>query len=338
MAGQKNKKESEKKKSKKKSKKRKKPKKNVEIKSVSKIATTINKGNKDTITAKNTRETNKPSDSFNKIENEIKDKCAENALNNPKLNIINLLNNIINKIKMGNEVLNQDIDDLKNLIMNIVDNNDKLAKNVENLNKEMIKKDQEIQKLGQEYQMQKQNIEKQNQNIDDLEERIEALEKDCDDMKYIISRIQFRDLSKNFLKCFNPYLLDDDFQKIKDNKQLRGEIISNRLKTLFPNADKKKMKVVQDLIKCSSDLINEGNYLAHSITIEEYEDEIENYKHEKNIEQIKSPVIFCFVYFLGISQKFDESFDDSYLFLRQNFKRNLKSLKSKNLLENYFNY
>ena len=39
--------------------------------------------------------------------------------------------------------------------MNIVDNNDKLAKNVENLNKEMIKKDQEIQKLGQEYQMQK---------------------------------------------------------------------------------------------------------------------------------------------------------------------------------------
>jgi len=157
-------------------------------------------------------------------------------------------------------------------------------------------------------------------------------------MKYIISRIQFRDLSKNFLKCFNPYLLDDDFQKIKDNKQLRGEIISNRLKTLFPNADKKKMKVVQDLIKCSSDLINEGNYLAHSITIEEYEDEIENYKHEKNIEQIKSPVIFCFVYFLGISQKFDESFDDSYLFLRQNFKRNLKSLKSKNLLENYFNY
>ena len=251
-AGQKNKKESEKKKSKKKSKKRKKPKKNVEIKSVSKIATKINKGNEDTITAKNTRETNKPSDSFNKIENEIKDKCAENALNNPKLNIINLLNNIINKIKMGNEVLNQDIDDLKNLIMNIVDNNDKLAKNVENLNKEMIKKDQEIQKLGQEYQMQKQNIEhlieeneKQNQNI---EERIEALEKDCDDMKYIISRIQFRDLSKNFLKCFNPYLLDDDFEKIKDKKQERGEIISNRLKKLFPNADKKKIKVVQDLV------------------------------------------------------------------------------------------
>ena len=344
ITSQKNQKKIGKKKNKK-SKKKKKPEKNVEIKPVSKITTTINEGNNDIIMTKNTTEPNEPSVSFNKINNEIKDKCEENDLNNPKLNIINLFNNIVNKIKMGNEVLNQDIDNLKNLIMNIVDNNDKLAKNVEKLNEEMVKKNQEIQKLSQEYQMQKQNIghlveenEKQNQNIGDLEERIEALEKDCDDMKYIISRIQFRDLSKNFLKCFNPYLLDDDFKKIKDNKQLRGEIISNRLKKLFPNADKKKMKVVQDLIKCSSDLINEGNYLAHSITIEEYEDEIENYKNEKNIEQIKSPVIFCFVYFLGISQKFDESFDNSYLFLRQNFNRNLKSLKSKNLLENYFNY
>ena len=328
----------------KKSKKKRKQDKIAKNMTVPEIKAKLNKANVGTTIDKTTTENHKSDDSINKIDDEIKGKHPENELNNPKLNIINLFNNIVNKIKMGNEVLNQDIDNLKNLIMNIVDNNDKLAKNVEKLNEEMVKKNQEIQKLSQEYQMQKQNIghlveenEKQNQNIGDLEERIEALEKDCDDMKYIISRIQFRDLSKNFLKCFNPYLLDDDFKKIKDNKQLRGEVISNRLKKLFPNADKKKMKVVQDLIKRSSDLINEGNYLAHSITIEEYEDEIENYKNEKNIEQIKSPVIFCFVYFLGISQKFDESFDNSYLFLRQNFNRNLKSPKSKNLLENYFN-
>ena len=113
IVGQKNKKEFEKKKSKKKSKKRKKAEKNAENKSVSKITKTINKGNEDTIMAKNTKETNKPSDSFNKIDNEIKDKYAENALNNPKLNIVNLLNNIVNKIKMGNEVLNQVIDNFK---------------------------------------------------------------------------------------------------------------------------------------------------------------------------------------------------------------------------------
>ena len=69
-------------------------------------------------------------------------------------------------------------------------------------------------------------------------------------------------------------------------------------------------------------------YLAHSITIDEYDYGMENYKEEKNIEQIESPVKFCFVYFLGISDKFDESFDNSYL------NRKFRSL-SKNLLEDY---
>ena len=58
------------------------------------------------------------------------------------------------------------------------------------------------------------------------------------------------------------------FSKIKKNKELRGEIIANRINQLFPNADKKKMKIIQDLVKYSSDLIYEGNYPAHSITID----------------------------------------------------------------------
>ena len=172
-------------------------------------------------------------------------------------------------------------------------------------------------------------------SIDNLEERIESLENDCDDLKYIISKIQFRDLSKNFLRCFNPYLIDDDFAEIKENKQLRGEIISNRINKLFPNANMDRMKIAQDLVKYSSSLINEGNYLVHSIIIEDYENEMENYKEEKNIQQIKSPVIFCFVYFLGISDRFDESFENSYSFLKKYFTRNIRSLKSENLLENY---
>ena len=93
------------------------------------------------------------------------------------------------------------------------------------------------------------------------------------------------------------------------------------------------MKIIQDLVKYSSELIYEGN-LAHSITIDEYDYGMENYKEEKNIEQIESPVKFCFFYFLGISDKFDESFDNSYLFLMQYFNRKFRSL-SKNLLEDY---
>jgi hypothetical protein len=164
------------------------------------------------------------------------------------------------------------------------------------------------------------------------------LEEDCENLKDAINKIKFRDLSKNFLKCFHDYLTEEDLKLIRANKKLRGEIISNRIGILYPNADKEKVKVIKNLVKSSADLINEGNYLAHSITLSEYENEIECYKQEKKVEQVKSPVIFCFVYFLGISNKFDDLFENSYNFLRLSFNRNLKSAKSKDLLDNYFNY
>ena len=333
----------------KKYKKKKKQEKTVKNMTISEITPKLNNGNTGINIDKNTNEINKPNDPINKIDDEIKGKNPNNELNNPKLNIINLFNNIVNKINMGNEVLKNDIENVKHLILDVVENNDKLSENVEKLNGEMEKKNQEINRLNKEYdllieenKLQKKNIEQlveenkeQNKNIDNLEQRIENLENDCDELKYIISKIQFRDLSKNFLRCFNSYLLDEDFDKIKANKQLRGEIISNRINKLFPNADKERMKIIQDLLRYSSDLINKRNYLAHSITIEEYENEIKNYKEEKKIKQIQSPVIFCFVYFLEISEQYDESFDNSYSFLNQCFTRNLRSFKSKNLLENY---
>ena len=329
----------------KKSKKKRKQDKIAKNMTVPEIKAKLNKANVGTTIDKTTTENHKSDDSINKIDDKIKGKHPENELNNPKLNIINLFNNIVNKINMGNEDLKADIENLKNSILNVVD---KLEKNVEKLNGEMEEKNREIKRLNQECDLlreenkiQQENIEHlaeenelQNENIYDLEEKFESLENDCDDMRYIISKIQFRDYSKNFLRSFNSYLLDDDFAKIKKNKELRGEIIANRINQLFPNADKKKMKIIQDLVKYSSDLIYEGNYLAHSITIDEYDYGMENYKEEKNIEQIESPVKFCFVYFLGISDKFDESFDNSYLFLMQYFNRKFRSL-SKNLLEDY---
>ena len=156
---------------------------------------------------KNTIEINQSDNSLTKIEEGINDKCVENALDNPKLNILNLLNNILNKIKikMGNEVLKEDIDNLQNLMVNIVDSNDKLKKDVEKLTEEMQKKDLEIEKLNQENKKHKQDIGqlieenvKQSQDIENLKERVGFLEEDCEDMKDIISKIQFRDLSKLF--------------------------------------------------------------------------------------------------------------------------------------------
>jgi predicted nuclease with TOPRIM domain len=165
-------------------------------------------------------------------------------------------------------------------MVNIADNNDKLKKDVEKLTQEMKKKDLEIEKLYQENK-------KQSQDIENLEERVGFLEEDCENLKDTINKIKFRDLSKNFLKCFNQYLTNEDLEFIKDNKDLRGEIISNRIGILYPNDDKEKMKVIKNWVKSSSDLINEGNCLSHSITISEYENKIEYYKQEKNLEQVK---------------------------------------------------
>ena len=195
--------------------KKKKSQKKEDISKETEITAKINEGNVSINMPKNTIEINQSVKSLNKIEEGINDKWAENALDNPKLNILNLLNNILNKIKMGNEVLKEDIDNLQNLMVNIVDGNDKLKKDVEKLTEEMQKKDLEIEKLNQENKKHKQDIE-------NLKERLGFLEEDCEDMKDIISKIQFRDLSKNFLKCFNDYLTDEELKLIKKSKDLRG--------------------------------------------------------------------------------------------------------------------
>ena len=69
------------------------------------ITTKINEGNVSINMPKNTIEMNLSVNSLNKIKEGIKDKYAENTMDNPKLIIINMLNNIFIKIKMGNEVL-----------------------------------------------------------------------------------------------------------------------------------------------------------------------------------------------------------------------------------------
>lgn len=99
-----------KKKKNKKSKKKKSQKKKEDITKETEITAKINEGNTSVNMPKSTIEINQSVNPLNKIEEGINDKCAENALDNTKLNIINLLNNIINKIKMGNEILKEDID------------------------------------------------------------------------------------------------------------------------------------------------------------------------------------------------------------------------------------
>ena len=84
------------------------------------------------------------------------------------------------------------------------------------------------------------------------------------------------------------------------------------------------------MLEKSSDLIKQGNDLAHNVTLDKYNEEILEYKGEKGIKALESPIAFCFLISMGIA---DDLFDDAYTFLIQYFDRNLKAFDEKELLD-----
>lgn len=257
-------------------------------------------------------------------------------------NINKYLNNIINFINsnnMGNEAISQDLKGIQDLMLNIVNSNKNLEEKIEKMNQDYLKQKQiiqeqekKIQEQGKKIQDQKKVINKQSKDINDLKENVEILIEDSQEMKDIIGNIQYRDLSKNFLRTFWGFLDDKDWKNIRKNKKKKGDIIASKVNSAFPNANKQKMDIVLNLIKNSAKLIQEGNYFAHSRTLESYEDEINEYKKEKNLKNLTSPITFCFLVNLGISS---DIFDDSYSFLSQNFDNDLTASDIKSLLGLY---
>ena len=128
----------------------------------------------------------------------------------------------------------------------------------------------------------KEKLAKQEVNMTELKERVDFLEGEYEDIKVILNKIQFRDLSKKFLRCFYQYLKQEDWDNIRKDKNSRGKIIFGRIQNLFPNGNKRKMEIVKDLLLKSSNSLNKGNKYAHSFSIDEYQNEMEKYKKEKN--------------------------------------------------------
>ena len=228
---------------------------------------------------------------------------------------------------MGNENINKDMKNLQNLLLNIVDENNKMKGKIEEMNLNILKLNEKNLKLNEKYIKQREDIEK-------LKENDEFLRDEYQNIKEILSNIQYRDLSKNFLKCFGEFLTDEDWTEIGKNKKKRGEIIADRIQKSYPNVDKKKMLMVRKLIENSSDLILNGNDLAHSLTLDKYEieNEIQSYKEKKNLKKLNSPVAFCFLLNLGIS---DNELDEAYSFLINFFNRGLPT-EGSDLLDSYF--
>ena len=69
-------------------------------------------------------------------------------------------------------------------------------------------------------------------------------------------------------------MIKEDIEKPEKDITSKGEVISKRVETLFGNRQcKKKLIIVQNLFRKSYEMLIRGNDLAHSLTVENYEDE-----------------------------------------------------------------
>lgn len=256
-----------------------------------------------------------------------------------------LLEKLINKNNMGNDDSKNDLEKLKNIINGLVEDMDKYkaktdALEIDNHNiiEDMVKYKTKSDALEKDNHNMKEDIKeyklKTDQEIDNLKSRISDLEEECEETKEILGNIQCRKFSKNFLNCFDRYLTSDDEDRIKKNKKLKGVIISERIGKKFSGAEKNKLAVIQKLITSSSDLLNEANFFAHYLIIDNYEEEIKAYKNKKNLDKIDFPMTFCYLISLNIPQEY---FEDSFAFLKKYFNKKLKPKNDDNILESYLN-
>ena len=176
-------------------------------------------------------------------------------------------NNLFNYLKannMGNESIINDVKNIQKIMHCLEDDNNKIKMQMENMKLE-------LNQINQNHNLDIVNLKNENvtlnQRVKNLEESVEYLTKENNNIKEILGNIQCRDLSKKFLRAFTINLTDNDWWLIRKNREKKGKIISERIKKMYPNADKKKMNLIKILIEKSSSLILEGNSLAHHVEI-----------------------------------------------------------------------
>ena len=194
------------------------------------------------------------------------------------------INSILNKIiSMKNDDNSDNVEELRGIIFQIIDNNREMVKSMDIMNKKIEILSIENREMKKELNKEKDNT---NEKIKQLEETIQSLYDEIniinnknEEIKQALVKIQTRDMSKNFLRCFYSYLTKNDFKRIRKNYNLKGKIISDRIKEKFINIkEKEKLNIVLELIKRSFDSIMFGNDSAHSLTVDYYEEEIAQFK------------------------------------------------------------
>ena len=82
--------------------------------------------------------------------------------------------------------------------------------------------------------------EKMKEEVTNLKSRVDNLERDCNDMKNMFVIVQSRGFSRNFLSHFNHYLTDDDFSDIKARKISICDAIIKRVSEKYKEAGRNK--------------------------------------------------------------------------------------------------
>lgn len=279
-------------------------------------------------------------ESYNSKTTEEKNINLNNNINIGDINkndINALLDKILNMEKNSKEPF---VNELKNILYKIIDDNKEMKKNIENIKKELDSKNNDLNSIKKELDSKTKDWACLKKAMDKdkkiLNEKIDDLYSKNDEMKQILGNIQTRDFAKNFLRCFKRYLTDEDKKEIEDNLFSKGKIISKRIQEKFSAyKENREMDVLLNLINFSFDSLNTGNTMAHSILIENYKEEIGEYKKIKKLRTLNSPYIFCFLIGLGIPEEY---FDESFAFLKRYFYSSLTLKKrDKGFLEDYFN-
>ena len=263
--------------------------------------------------------------SVNKLNNNNKNrlKFLDNAKKDIEKVIIDLINKLVEMDNKDEKVKNALL--LKDMINNLIDqnnknikeNNDKFTVEINQLKESNDKLTDEIDKLTDEINQLKELTKQLKENYYKLNTKIEDLEDDNKEIKGILGTIQIRDLSKNFLRAFNRYLKEDDFNKIEKDYFKKGEIIANRIREKFSaNIKSKKMStIIIHLVLTAFQSLNEGNNFAHSIIFENFEIEIENFKKNYKIKIINYTELVIFLFSIGINEGSD--FENSLAFLKK---------------------
>lgn len=228
--------------------------------------------------------------------------CDNKELTEEKIININIgdinkkdIKDILDKIlKMDNNSRESYINELKDILYKIIDDNTEMKNKMKNMNASLNalaadkeKKEKELDSLKNELDLLKRELNNKNEvwakDKISLNEKIDNLNLVNDEIKQILGSIQTRDIAKNFLRCFKRYLSPDDKKEIEKDYFAKGSIISNRIKNKFSkHTGKRKMDVILNLITNSFDSLNNGNNNAHSILLDIYEEDI-----QKNIKQLK---------------------------------------------------